>query len=140
MNLSSARGVANLKVAYSLAPFNQQGNASSHQTGLQRTQSSSSFVSGESLNGIMEKLEMDLEQAFDFRGYQFSLKEGKVRPTLEHLQTLSAIQKLLSGQTCPVQRLMPLIALLTAIAKPVHIGGLPYQAYRVALDKQLEST
>ena len=39
MNLSSARGVANLKVAYSLASFNQQGNASSHQTGLQRTQS-----------------------------------------------------------------------------------------------------
>ena len=41
------------------------------------------------------KLELDLEQAFDLRGYQFSLKEGKVRPTLEHLQTLSAIQKLL---------------------------------------------
>ena len=39
MNISSARGVANLKVAYSLAPFNQLGNASSHQTGLQRTQS-----------------------------------------------------------------------------------------------------
>ena len=49
----------------------------------------------------MEKLELDLEQAFDLRGYQFSLKEGKVRPTLEHLQTLSAIQKLLSGPTCP---------------------------------------
>ena len=92
------------------------------------------------MNGIMEKLELDLEQAFDLRGYQFSLKEGKVRPTLEHLQTLSAIQKLLSGQTCPVQRLMPLIALLTAIAKPAHIGGLPYQADTVALDKQLEST
>ena len=87
----------------------------------------------------MEKLELDLEQAFDLRGYQFSLKEGKVRPTLEHLQT-SGIQKLLSGSTCPVQRLMPLIALLTAIAKPVHIGGLPYQADTVALDKQLEST
>ena len=92
------------------------------------------------MNGIMEKLELDLEQAFDLRGYQFSLKEGKVRPTLEHLQTLSAIQKLLSGPTCPVQQLMPLIALLTAIAKPVHIGGLPHQADTVALDKQLEST
>ena len=85
-------------------------------------------MSGESLNGIMEKLELDLEQAFDLRGYQFSLKEGKVRPTLEHLQTLSAIQNL------------PLIALLMDIEKPVHIGGLPHQADTVALDKQLEST
>ena len=38
--------------------------------------------------------------------------------------------------TYPVQRLMPLIALLAAIAKPVHIGGLPYQADTVALDKK----
>ena len=49
---------------------------------------SSSSVSGVSLNGIMEKLELDLEQAFDLVGYQFSLKEGKLRSTLEPLQTL----------------------------------------------------
>ena len=101
---------------------------------------SSSSVSGVSLNGIMKKLELDLEQAFDLVGYQFSLKEGKVRPTLEHWQTLSAIQELLSGPTCLVRRLMPKIALLTAITKPVHIGGLPHQADTVALYKQLEST
>ena len=39
MNLSSARGVANLNVAYSLTPFNQKANTSSHQTSLLRTQS-----------------------------------------------------------------------------------------------------
>ena len=33
---------------------------------------------------------MDSKRAFDFVGYQFDLKEGKVRPTLEHWQTLTA--------------------------------------------------
>ena len=116
MNLSSARGVANL------TPFNQQGSArvcssrafpANSSTNYDITKYynpparlvgqcqfppnlsptyaiSSSSVSGVSLNG-MEKLELDLEQAFDLVGYQFSLKEGKVRSTLEHLQTLSAI-------------------------------------------------
>ena len=92
-------------------------------------------MSGVSFEWYHEKLELDLEQVFVLRDYQFSLKEGKVRPTLEHLQTLSAIQKLLSGSTCPIQRLMPLIALLAAIAKPVHIGSLSHQADTVALDK-----
>ena len=140
MNLSSARGVGNLKVAYFLTPFQPTRKCQLPPNQCPMYTISSSSVSGVSLNGIMEKLELDLEQAFDLRGYQFSLKEGKVRPTLEHLQTLSAIQKLLSGPTCPIQRLMPLIALLTAIAKPVHIGGLPHQADTVALDKQMEST
>ena len=51
--------------------------ASSHQTCLQHTQSSSS-VSGVSLNGKHEKLELDQNC------FQFGLKEGKVKPALEH--------------------------------------------------------
>ena len=38
----------------------------------------------------MEKSELDSKQVFDFVGYQFDLKEGKVRPTLERWQTLTA--------------------------------------------------
>ena len=49
----------------------------------------------------MEKSELDPKQVFDFVGYQFDLKEGKVRPTQERWQTLTAkIQELLTGPTC----------------------------------------
>ena len=51
-----------------------------------------------------------------------------------------AIQELLSGPTCPVRRLIPLITLLTAIARHVHIDGLPHQADTVTVDEQLETT
>ena len=45
----------------------------------------------------MEKSQLDPKQVFDIIGYQFDLKEGKVRPTLERWQNLNAkIQKLLS--------------------------------------------
>ena len=50
----------------------------------------------------MGKLELDLEQDFDLVGYQFNMEEGKVGSALEHLQTLSPIQELLSGPTSPV--------------------------------------
>ena len=38
----------------------------------------------------MEKSELDIKQVFEFIGYQFDLIDGKVKPTLEHRQTLSA--------------------------------------------------
>ena len=38
---------------------------------------SSSSVTGVSLDGKHGKSELDLQQAFDLVGYQFSLKEGK---------------------------------------------------------------
>ena len=69
----------------------------------------------------MEK-QLDPKQVFNFVGYQFDLKEAKVRPTPEHSQTLTLkIQKLLSKPTCPV-RLMSLIGLLTATEDQVHPG------------------
>ena len=37
----------------------------------------------------MEKSELDPKQVTDFVGYQFDLKEGKVRPTLDRWQTLT---------------------------------------------------
>ena len=73
-------------------------------------------------------------------GPRASLEEGMRRSALERLQMLSAIQELLFGPTCPVRQLIPLITLLTAIAKRVHIDGLPHQADTVTVDEQLETT
>ena len=45
----------------------------------------------------MEKSELGPKQVFDFVGYQFDLKEGKVRPTLDRRQTLTTkIRELLT--------------------------------------------
>ena len=86
---------------------------------------SGSFLSGLGWLVNMEKSELDPKQIFDFVSYQFDLKQGKVRPTLECWQTLNAkIQKLLSRPTCPVSQLMSLIGLLTATEKQVHLGRL----------------
>ena len=71
------------------------------------------------MNGKHEKLELNLKQV-----YQFSLKEGKVRSSLERWQTLNANSDLLSGPTYLVQQLMPLKGLLTAIEKQVYLGHL----------------
>ena len=52
------------------------------------------------------------KQVFDFVGYQFDLKEGKVRPTLDRRQALKTkTRDLLTGLTCPVWQLMSLIGL-----------------------------
>ena len=72
-----------------------------------------------------EKSELDPKQVFNFVGYQFDLKEGKVRPTPEQWQALSTkIQTMLSGPVCLVRQFMSLIGLLTAIEKQVHLGRL----------------
>ena len=68
---------------------------------------------------------MDPKQVFNFVGYQFDLKEGKVRPTPERWQALtSKIQTILPIPVCPIQQFMSLIGLLTATEKQVHLGRL----------------
>ena len=72
-----------------------------------------------------DKSELEPKQVFNFVGYQFDLKEGRVRPTTEHWQTLqSKILEILSNPICPVRKLMSLIGLLTATEKQVHLGRL----------------
>ena len=76
----------------------------------------------------MEKSELDPKQVFNSVGYQFDLKEGKVRPTLERWQTLrTKIQDLLARPTCPVRQLISITGLLTATEKQVHLGRLHIQ-------------
>ena len=97
----------------------------SHQTCLQHTQTLVALCQNLGWLVNMEKSELDPKQVFNFVGYQFDLKEGKVRPTLERWQTLTAkIRELLTGLTCPVWQLISLTGLLTATEKQVHLDRL----------------
>ena len=72
-----------------------------------------------------EKSELAPKQVFNFVGYQFDLKEGKVRPTEECWQALTdKIRSMMSDPVCPVRKFMSLIGLLTATEKQVHLGRL----------------
>ena len=72
-----------------------------------------------------EKSELTPKQVFNFVGYQFDLKEGKVRPTEERWQALTdKIRSMMSDPVCPVWKFMSLIGLLTATEKQVHLGRL----------------
>ena len=73
----------------------------------------------------LEKSELEPKQIFDFVGYQFDLRSGRVRPTPDRWQSLQdKIQLLLSLPVCPVRQFMSLIGLLTATEKQVHLGWL----------------
>ena len=73
----------------------------------------------------MEKSELEPKQIFDFVGYQFDLRTGRVRPTMDRWQSLQVkIQALLLLPACPVRQFMSLIGLLTATEKQVHLGRL----------------
>ena len=72
-----------------------------------------------------EKSELEPKQVFDFVGYQFDLESGRVRPTPDRWQALTAkIQAILARPTCPVRQFMYLIGLLTATEKQVYLGRL----------------
>ena len=114
--------------------------ATSHQTCLQHTQTLVALCRELGWLVNKEKSELEPKQIFNSVGYQFDLKEGRVRPTPERWQTLiDKIQSILSGQVCPVQQFMSLIGLLTATEKEVHLGRL-HETHTVALEKQLEGT
>ena len=73
----------------------------------------------------LEKSELEPKQVFDFVGYQFDLRSGRVRPTPDRWQGLQGkIQALLLLPTRPVRQFMSLIGLLTATEKQVHLGRL----------------
>ena len=99
--------------------------ATSHQTCLQHTQTLVALCRELGWLVNKEKLELDPKQVFNFVGYQFDLREGKVRPTPERWQTLKdKILSILFSPVCPVRQFMSLIGLLTATEKQVHLGRL----------------
>ena len=55
----------------------------------------------------LEKSELEPKQIFDFVGYQFNIKAGRVRPTPDRWQNLQdKILELISLPTCPVRQFM----------------------------------
>ena len=99
--------------------------ASTHHTCLQHTQTLVTLCQELGWLVNKEKSELVPKQVFNFVGYQFDLKEGKVRPTEERWQALThKIRSILSDPVCPVRQFMSLIGLLTATEKQVHLGRL----------------
>ena len=99
--------------------------ARSHQICLQHTRTLTSLCQELGWLVNTEKSELEPKQVFDFVVYQYDLREGKVRPTLQRWQTLQTkITDLLTGLVCPVRKLMSFIGLLTATEKQVHLGRL----------------
>ena len=73
----------------------------------------------------LEKSELEPKQVFDFVGYRFDLRSGRVRPTPDRWHSLQEkIQELFVLPTCPARQFMSLIGLLTATEKQVHLGRL----------------
>ena len=99
--------------------------ATSHQICLQHTLTLVALCRELGWLVNQEKSELDPKQVFNFVGYQFDFREGKVKPTPEPWQTLTdKILSILSGPVCPVRQFMSLIGLLTATEKQVHLGRL----------------
>ena len=99
--------------------------ASTHHTCLQHTQTLVTLCQELGWLVNKEKSELVPKQIFNFEGYQFDLKEGKVRPTEERWQALTdKIRSIMSDPVCPVRKFMSLIGLLTATEKQVHLGRL----------------
>ena len=77
------------------------------------------------VNFRSEESELEPKQDFDSLGYQFDLRSDRVRLTPDQWQNLQEkMLKLLSLPACPVREFMPLIGLLTATEKQVHLGRL----------------
>ena len=115
--------------------------ARSHQTCLQHTQTLVALCRELGWLVNEEKSELEPKQAFNFVGYQFDLKEGRVRPTPERWQALQTkILEIMSSPVCPVQKLMSLIGLRTATEKTSVPRSLTHETHTVASQEQLEGT
>ena len=99
--------------------------ATSHQTWSPAYTDLGSSLSRTWLAGEQGEVRTGPKKVLNYVGYQFDLREGKVRPTPECWQTLTdKIVSILSGPVCPVRQFMSLIGLLTATEKQVHLSGL----------------
>ena len=99
--------------------------ARSHQVCLQHTQDLMKICQEQGWLVNLEKSGLEPKQIFDFVGYQFDLRAGRVRSTPAHWQNLQdKILEMLSLLACPVRQFMSLIGLLTATKKQVHLGQL----------------
>ena len=99
--------------------------AKSHCICLQHTQILVKLCQDPSWLVNVEKSELEPKEVFDFVGYQFDLRSGRVRTTPDRWQSLQdKIQALLLLPACPLRQFMSMIGLLTATEKQVHLGRL----------------
>ena len=86
-----------------------------------------------------EVLRTGTQQIFNFVGYQYDLREGNVRPTLELWKTLNLkLQELITNPYCRVRHLMSLVGLLTATENQVHLWSTLDEVDPVTFEKSLE--
>ena len=112
--------------------------ATSHQTCLQHTQT---FVALCRELGwlVNKKSELEPKQVFNFVGYQFDLREGKVRPTPDRWQTLQdKILSILSGVPGPAVHVPHRTSHSHRKASPLRL--ISHETHTVALEEQLEGT
>ena len=111
--------------------------ASTHDTGLQHTQTLVTLCQELGWLVNKEKSELAPKQVFNFVGYQFDLKEGKVRPTQERWQTrqdqISTVGSDMPGPTVHVPHRST-----DSNRKTSPPRATSYEAHTVALEKQLE--
>ena len=99
--------------------------ARSHQACLQHTRELVKLCQELGWLVNLKKSELEPKQIFDFVGYQFDLRAGRVRPTPDRWQNLQdKVSEILSLPACQVWQFMSLIGLLTATEKQVHLGRL----------------
>ena len=77
----------------------------------------------------LDKSELEPKQIFDFVGYQFDFRAGRVRLTPDRWQIL----EILSLPACPVRQFMSLIGLPTATEQEVHLGRLHMRPIQLQL-------
>ena len=110
--------------------------ATSHQTCLQHTQTLVALCRELGWLVNEEKSELEPKQVFNFVGYQFDLREGKVRPTPERWHTLTdKILSILSGPAVHVPHRTS-----NSHRKTSPPRSTSHETHTVALEKQLEST
>ena len=86
-----------------------------------------------------EKSELAPKQVFNFVGYQFDLKEGKVRPTEERWQALTdKIRSMMSDPVCPVRKFNVPHRSPHSNRETSPLRATPHETHTVALEKQLE--
>ena len=113
--------------------------ASTHDTCLQHTQTLVTLCQGLGWLVNKEKSELAPKQVFNFVGYQFDLKEGKVRPTAECWHTLTdKIRSILLDPVCPGPTVHIPHRSTHSNRKTSPPRATAHEAHTVALEKQLE--
>ena len=113
--------------------------ARSHQVCLQHTQDLVKICQELGWLVNLEKSELEPKQIFDFVGYQFDLRAGWVRPTLDLWQNLQdEILEILSLLACPVRYWLD--RFINSHRKASSFRPTAHETHTVASQKQLEGT